>query len=275
MIPIEEKLIRSLLKEEYSDLDILLYDSISSTNDMAKEIAKSGVNNRTLLIANQQLSGRGTKGRSFFSPEGGVYFTLLDQYSPKTDTLTVITPIAAVSAADAIEEISGKNADIKWVNDILISGKKVCGILCESLHSGKHCHTITGVGANVYPTENSFPEELRQTAACICDMNAPEGQRERFIALFLNSYLGYTGTNEHKSVHDKYEEKLFLAGKEAQVIQSDQSQIVQIIGIDDEFKLVIQYEDGVTEKLLSDEVTIQNRTNNILIIKEGQTYGRD
>ena len=146
------------------------HDVIGSTNDRAKELAASGILN-ICVAANEQTAGRGRKGRSFFSPSGsGLY---LSAVLPPEDA-TLLTVRAAVCVAETIEEAIGERTEIKWVNDILLHGKKICGILAEGAFGadGKPAYAVVGIGVNVLRTD--FPPELSDVAG---DLESLTGRR--------------------------------------------------------------------------------------------------
>ena len=149
----DEKIIRKYLSGYAKDVKIETVDIIDSTNDEMRRRAEKGEREISLLIAEEQTKGRGTKGRSFFSPEGtGVYmsFLLRPTYTPQE--CTFLTTMAAASAAKAIENVAGIKLQIKWVNDLYLGGKKVGGILSQAhlSNGGKKVEwAVVGIGINL------------------------------------------------------------------------------------------------------------------------------
>ncbi|MEE0807769.1 MAG: biotin--[acetyl-CoA-carboxylase] ligase, partial [Acutalibacteraceae bacterium] len=173
--------------ENFSFTDnITVLDETHSTNDVARELARQGAEEFSCVLSKRQTGGRGRMGRKFFSYDGGVYLSVVlrPDINPK-DSL-FITVAAAVAMAEVIEEVSGKRALIKWVNDIYIDGKKVCGILTEGSISGESLQfAILGVGVNLSLPKENFPTEISNIAGSVFDYAVDKTQKNRFISLFL------------------------------------------------------------------------------------------
>ena len=150
------------------ELRVEVLPSVSSTNTVLKARAEQGEAAGSVLIALEQTAGRGRMGRGFFSPEGsGLYMSVLYRPSSPVSDAVRITACAAVAVAGTIEELSGRPAQIKWVNDVLVDGKKVCGILTEAAldcESGVFRYLIVGVGVNTAAPDGDYPEALRGVA---------------------------------------------------------------------------------------------------------------
>lgn len=164
---------------------ITVEDSLPSTNTALKESALRGAPHGEVLIADYQTAGRGRLGRAFFSPSGsGVYMSVLLRSSlPLAVAAGRITTLAALAVSRAIFRTSGIRTSIKWVNDLLLGGKKVCGILAEAVNIGEENTVILGIGINV--RETAFPDELTDIATSLeAHGNAPE--RSVLVAAILD-----------------------------------------------------------------------------------------
>ncbi|MBQ9030392.1 MAG: biotin--[Parasporobacterium sp.] len=233
--------------------------SVTSTNDVLKERA-SHLPGWYTVIAGNQTRGKGRRTRSFFSPpETGVYLSVLIKLPLPAETATRITTAAAVAACRAIEETTQAIPQIKWVNDVFVKGKKVCGILTEasiSMESGGLEWAIMGIGFNVYEPEGGFPEELAGIAGAISEVRVRD-LRSRIAAAFLIHFyqlcLDLTGA----SVAAEYRKRSFLPGKRINVIKGEQERPATAEEIDDECHLVVRYDDGTREVLSSGEVSIR------------------
>lgn len=145
------------------NVEVLIFDVVTSTNDIVKKLILQG--NRMdireyLVAAEMQTAGRGRQGKSFYSPKGsGLYFTLA--LRPENDDLTLITSALAAAVSQSIDEVCGVETQIKWVNDIYLGGRKICGILAELIG----CAVAAGIGINI--TTEDFPEELRGRAGSL------------------------------------------------------------------------------------------------------------
>ena len=145
---------------------VYTYDSVGSTNDIAKDLGKSGTK-QALIIASEQTKGRGRRGRSFFSPNGsGIYMSILLRPEHSSDIIPLLTTASAVAVSKAIKSVTNINTSIKWINDLYINFKKVCGILCEASFTSdnKLDFIIVGIGININEPNGGFPEELSNIA---------------------------------------------------------------------------------------------------------------
>ncbi len=156
-----------------NEIALLYYPSVDSTNTEAKRLIKSGMAAPFLVTADYQSAGRGSKGRSFFSPAGtGIYMSLTVAANISPDTVK-ITSSAAVAVKAAAERLSGKRLRIKPINDIYLEDKKICGILCETVYDGsENAFVIVGVGMNVNTAV--FPDELTSAGSLGGDVSREE-----------------------------------------------------------------------------------------------------
>lgn len=252
--------IMKYLLSEYQNMDIRVERETESTNAAVREYAEQGMQEGFLLVAGEQTKGRGRYGRTFFSPQGtGVYFSLL--LRPKgvlAQQGTGLTAMAAVAMCEAVKELSGKPTGIKWVNDIYVNGKKVCGILTEAsmgLESGRLDYVILGVGVNVYPPETGFPESLIDKAGVVFD-EMQDDMKNRLIALFLENFGAYYLKQSEKSYIEKYKEYSLVTGKQIQVLSEYGKREAYVLGIDDDCRLLVEYENGERATLSCGEISI-------------------
>ena len=175
--------------------NIKIYKTLESTNKTAKEMAVAGAEHGTVIIADSQTKGRGRYSRSYFSPSGGLYMSII--LRPEVlnfENPTSVTAFAAVAVCEAIESISEKTPKIKWVNDVLIDEKKVCGILTEAVtdfESGSLDWIVLGIGINVYIKTEDFPDDLQTSATSIFPNEKMFGVRNKLSAEIINRILVY------------------------------------------------------------------------------------
>lgn len=253
--------IQKYLNPEYSNMDIMVLQTVDSTNVLVREKANSGLAEGYAVISNEQTEGRGRYGRKFFSPYGtGVYMSLLlrpDHYSARQAVR--ITTMAAVAMCEAIEDVSGETAQIKWVNDIYVKGKKVCGILTEAsfgLESGMLEYAVLGVGVNVYAPQEGFPEEIEQIAGAVFD-STQDDIKNHLVAAFLNRFMGYYVAQNPIRYIEKYRNRSLAVGKQIMVISGNKTRNASVYGVDDECRLLVKYDDGTKESLAYGEVDIR------------------
>lgn len=145
---------------------VTVYDTVDSTNNEAKRLLEQWCIGEAVIAAEEQTAGRGRQGKSFYSPSGsGLYMTLILRPEGELCDFTLMTSAAAVAVSQAIESVCGIETQIKWVNDILIGGKKVVGILTEAVSAGGETAVIVGIGVNI--TTEDFPQEIRSKAASV------------------------------------------------------------------------------------------------------------
>ena len=231
----------------------------TSTNSVIKERA-SELREWHTVIAGRQTEGRGRRGRSFYSPDGtGLYMSVLLRPKLSASDAVLITAAAAVAVCRAVREVADVKAEIKWVNDIYIGGKKVCGILTEAsvdMESGDIEYAVLGVGINITEPEGGFPDELSSTAGAVFS-SGQHNMRNRLAAAFLkNLYIIYEDFASCGFVNE-YRELSFLRGKQVNVLRGEEAVPAFVMGIDDRCRLMVRYTDGQVEALSSGEVSVR------------------
>ena len=253
--------IRRFLKPEYRDLDLTVLPTAPSTNALVREKANQGCPEGCIIIACEQTAGRGRYGRQFFSPvDSGVYLSLLlrpTAYSPQQ--ATCLTAAAAAAMCQAIEAVTGQQPGIKWVNDIFLHGKKVCGILTEAavgLETGTLNYMVLGAGVNLYPPAEGFPEEIQSIAGSVLERSCPEA-KNRLVGEFLNRFWDFYSHPECRTYLEDYRARSLAIGRNVTVLSAGKAVSAYAYGIDDDFRLLVRYENGDTEALSYGEIRIQ------------------
>lgn len=240
--------------------NIKIYKTLESTNKTAKEMAVAGAEHGTVIIADSQTKGRGRYSRSYFSPSGGLYMSII--LRPEVlnfENPTSVTAFAAVAVCEAIESISEKTPKIKWVNDILIDGKKVCGILTEAVtdfESGSLDWIVLGIGINVYIKTEDFPDDLQSLATSIFPNEKMFGVRNKLSAEIINRILGYDITPREAEIFRKYKNRLAMLGNQVTVIQNKNEYKAAVIDIDAAGHLVVKNENGEIITVSSGEIRV-------------------
>lgn len=242
-----------------------LLDSVDSTNTAARRLAEGGEAEGMVVIANEQTAGKGRMGRSFFSPSGsGIYMSIiLRPHIPASDAL-LITTAAAVSVAGAIEEVTGADAQIKWVNDIYCGGKKVCGILTEAsmdFESGGITYAVLGIGINLTRPQGGFPGELDSVAVSVLGDSCEPDTKARLIALILEKFCFHYKELAQKHFMDEYRRRSCVIGKEVYVISSNSREEASVLEIDDDAGLVVKLKSGEVKHINSGEISIRVRND--------------
>ncbi len=235
-------------------------EETGSTNDDARERGLEGAAEGLVVIADRQTRGRGRRNRSFFSPKGtGAYMSvLLRPRGVPIAQSTRITTLAAVAVCQTVEELSGRKTEIKWVNDVLIDGKKICGILTEAsmgVELGEIDRAVLGVGVNAFEPPNGFPEELREIATSVFSRSSGN-ERNRLIAAFLNRFADLYFAEKDDVLLSEYRARSCTVGREIVVnLPNGETREGVALAIDDAFRLEVEYADGTRALLTSGEVS--------------------
>lgn len=253
--------IQKYLNPICSDLNIEVFPSLDSTNKSAREKAAFGMPEGYVVIANAQTNGRGRNGREFFSPSNtGIYMSLVLRPSRcSLKQATKLTTMAAVAVCEAIEIVSNEKAQIKWVNDVYIKGKKVCGILTEAslgLEDNFLEYAIIGIGVNVSSPIGGFPKEIQNIADAVFEKAQNDG-KNRIAAEILNQFMSYYTVLPKANYIEQYRSRNFVIGKEILVNSCDEQKKAVALDIDDEFHLIVKYEDNKIETLSSGEISVR------------------
>ncbi len=240
------------------DIKIILLDSVTSTNDYLKQLAIGDEAENTVVIANMQTNGKGTRNRSFISRRGGVYLSILLRTDLEGFDATLITPLTAVAVSDSIEQISEKTPQIKWVNDIYLDNKKVCGILCESVVSpdGKMPYIIVGIGVNLFRPLGDFDDDIKDIATCVFEKE-DQNIKEKFVSILLENFFNSYNCIREKSFLKRYRERNFILGKKIAVNIDNSIYEARAVDIDDKCRLVVEFPDKTQKTLSSGDVTVK------------------
>ena len=240
--------IEDIKKHLKNDIDLIIYDVATSSNTLAKEYASKGAKEGTTVIVKSQTSGKGRLGRSFLSSsETGLYMSIILRPKISPDKCVSITAMAASAVLEAIEITSTARPQIKWVNDIYMSEKKVCGILTESAYNYEANNLdfiICGIGVNITPPDGGFADEIKDIAGAIFENEAPRGYKSILCAEILNSFFRYYNELDSKSYLTTYKNKSNIIGKSVDVYKGNDIISGLAIDITDNAELVVKKENG-------------------------------
>ncbi|WMJ84864.1 biotin--[acetyl-CoA-carboxylase] ligase [Oscillospiraceae bacterium LTW-04] len=254
--------IRPHVMSQLSERDIFVFETIDSTNLEAKRRAMLGGGHFTAIVADQQTMGRGRFGRSFFSPPGcGVYMSLLLKPTPQQiSDATLLTTAAAVAVCHAIEALTPMRPEIKWVNDIYLDGKKLCGILTEAvtdLESGAIESVVIGLGINFKQPETALPEEVAAVAGTLFGAEQPSISRNRLVAEIINRLFTLWGELSTRAFLSDYRSRSMLLGQEIVFSRAGEKFAAIAEEIDDDGALVVRMQNGERVTLRSGEVSVR------------------
>lgn len=248
--------IANAITHQVKGLSVYLHRSIDSTNEEAKRLITAGKGGSALIVAEEQTAGRGRRGRQFFSPAlTGIYMTFSFPTHMKLVDALGITTATAVAVFLAIRDLTGIETEIKWVNDLYLNGKKICGILTEAIsdfESGCAQNILIGIGIN-YQTKD-FPRELRDTAASL----APSGvSRNEMVARIIDRLLDILdGEVDYLSL---YRAHSMVLGKDIVYERDGVKTEARAVEIDEDGGLVVAHADGSRSTLTSGEISLRLR----------------
>lgn len=235
--------------------EVLYYPTIDSTNTQAKRLVNEGNRNTLLLVADEQTAGRGRQGKSFYSPPmTGIYMTLVVHPGKELQNAVTVTTAAGVAVCRAIEKCTDRQPQIKWVNDVYLGDKKICGILTEAVvdfESGLAESMIIGIGTNIRTI--TFPDSVENAAS----LNA-EVKRADLIAAIANELMAIIDGGYDDFI-DYYRSHSMLIGRDINFIQNGRITPATAIAIDSTGGLVVRLKDGSQTTLRSGEITVRKR----------------
>lgn len=257
---IAAELISPLLKTEEIGRTIRVFDEVDSTNNIARELETEKSPHGTTVVADTQTAGKGRIGRKFVSPPGsGLYVSILVRPHFDLSFAPMITAAAACAAAEAVEAMCGTKVMIKWVNDLYMNGRKICGILTEAslgLEMRVLDCAVIGIGINVRSITDSFDEELKKTATSIEDETGVKVNRNKLCAELLNRLEVYLGKIEDRSFLARYRERELLTGNMISAQVGGDILVGTALGIDDNANLVVELASGEIRSLNSGEANL-------------------
>lgn len=245
-------------------LNVEVFKSVGSTNDVAKEYASKGCEEGKVIMAAMQTKGKGRLGRRFESPdESGIYMSIVLRPKMTADKAIKITTAAAVAVALAVEKISGRKTDIKWVNDVLINERKICGILTEAsfgLENGGLEYAVLGIGVNAYEPENGFADEIKDIAGAVFDKKSSD-LRNKLSAEILSIFMEYYNKLSENTFYEEYRSRLMWLGEDIVLISGSRRTPARLIDVDKDCKIKVQYPNGEYDLISSGEISIRASKN--------------
>lgn len=253
--------IASRLGTKWVGKTLYYYEDTDSTNADAMRLGEEGAEHGTLVVANHQNKGRGRRGRVWQSPVGttiSMSFLVKPEIAP--GKASMLTLVMALAVAKGIEEACDLSTAIKWPNDILVNGKKVCGILTEMKAEMDYIHgVIIGVGINV--NVESFPEDLQSMATSLILEKGRKVSRaeviERVAENFEEYYEKFMETEDLSLLRDLYEERLISKGKAVKVLDPQGEYTGISKGITGTGELVVETQDGKEQQVYAGEVSVR------------------
>lgn len=251
---------------ELKSENILVFDELDSTNDHAKKLALQGVPAGTVVIADHQTAGRGRMGRVFQSPAGsGIYMSVILRPGGDFSDAIPVTAAAAVAVCRSIRRLTGADAGIKWVNDIYINRKKVCGILVEAVSDPKTAKldsVIVGMGINFSKPDHTvikeMPADVQEIIGWLFDgTTRPPVTRSSLARDIADEVIGICDNLREKSFIEEYKDYSVILGEKIVFISKGQKQSALALDIDKEGGLVVKLPDNTEKTLSSGEISVR------------------
>lgn len=242
-------------------LDLRVLDEVEgSTNDLVRREAAAGAREGLTVIADTQTGGKGRQGRAFLSPPGtGLYMSLLLRPKLPAEEAASVTTAAAVAVCRAMEDLGGGPAEIKWVNDVWVRGKKVCGILTEAamdMESGGLDYAVLGIGVNLFPPPGGFPGDLADIAGAVFPGSPENDERSRLAAAILDRFMPLYRALPARDWLPEYRARSLLTGREVRFLRNGAECRGLVLGVDGSARLLLRLPDGEETALSSGEVQL-------------------
>lgn len=253
--------IDSLVDTKWAGKNVIYYDETDSTNNRAKEAGNNKEPHGTLFVADMQMAGKGRRGRVWKSPSGSsIYMTILLYPDIPPVKAPQLTLIMAIAVAEGIREVTGLETKIKWPNDIVVNGKKICGILTEmSTEIDYINHVVIGIGINV--NMESFPEDIAKTATSLRIEAGKEFRRFELIATimehFEKAYEAVCEVGSLEPIMEDYNRLLVNCGRRVRVLEPEHEYDALALGIDKTGELQVECEDGSRKSVFAGEVSVR------------------
>ena len=250
------------MNTKYIGKELFVFNEVSSTNTLARFLSMNGIADGSVIISEKQTNARGRSGKSWESPLGGVWLSIV--LNPHVDyaKLPLITLATGVAVAKTLEKIGVENPEIKWPNDIMINGKKVCGILTEAVTKLNTIeNVIIGVGIDANLDIEDFPEELQEGTTTLQNELGRKGSENLLIKTFLEEFEEITELFDHEGYEEilkEWRKRSYSIGKIVEVREPfNKNYDAYVLGVSREGALIVEKIDGTLEKVISGECIIK------------------
>jgi len=251
--------VRECLRTRILGRSILYFRTLASTNDVAKQLATKNMKEGTVIVAENQSSGRGRVGREWVSPEGGLWFSILLRPLVQPTNAAKLTLLGSVTVARTISKLYGLKTEIKWPNDILINKRKLCGILTEGEIRGKTLHfAVLGFGVNANFNLEALPKHLRDSATTLKEQRGREISREILLCRLLENaeaYYDLLCNGKFEAILNDWRKLSGFLGSYVEIVNDRERIEGWAIDLDNDGALIVRLIDQTTRRVISGDVT--------------------
>ncbi|OUN22992.1 biotin--[acetyl-CoA-carboxylase] ligase [Flavonifractor sp. An82] len=242
--------------------NLVCLDTVDSTNNEVKRRAVDTVPQGLVVVSAQQTGGRGRRGRSFVSPPGGLYLSALLKPDCPLEQVSALTAWSAVAVCDAVEQVCSIRPSIKWPNDVILEGRKLCGILTELELEGETAalrYVVAGIGVNLSQSAEDFGPEVAPVAISLAQALGKAPRRAAMASALLDALdrLDRDFPEQWDRWLERYRADCITVGRQIKVLRGSTERTGTAVGVDETFALVVEWEDGTREALSSGEVSVR------------------
>lgn len=237
---------------------LMVLETVDSTNTFLKELARQGAPHGTIVAAHQQTGGRGRLGRSFSSPPGlGLYLSVLWRIQAAPEQLMHLTCVAAEAARRAVQEAAGIDPQLKWINDLVVGKRKLCGILTELVSTDQGLAVVCGIGVNCKQEPKDFPPEIADMAVSIRQLGGKEDRSALAAALIRQLDAACEDLLTPAQWMADYRRHCMTLGQDVQLIRGDEVRLAHAEDITEQGALLVTLQNGAREAVFSGEVSVR------------------
>jgi len=250
--------IRECLHTRILGRSVLYFRTLTSTNDFAKQLAARNMKEGTVVVAENQSSGKGRLGREWVSPEGGLWFSIILRPLMQPKDAAKLTLLGSVTVARTVSKLYGLKAEIKWPNDVLINQRKLCGILTEGEINGKTLHfAVLGFGVNANFNLEALPKHLGESATTLKEQLGREISREILLCRLLENaeaYYDMLSNGKFEAILNDWRKLSGFLGSYVKIISCREKIEGWAVDLDDDGALIVRLKDQTTHRVISGEV---------------------